>query len=82
MNGYLKEIGDLRQITKEIIFHMVRHTFAASVTLTTESVSKMLGHRNIQATRHYARVLDKKVSEDLRNLRSKFVNQHFELAAN
>jgi site-specific recombinase XerD len=78
MNGYLKEIGDLCEITKEITFHMARHTFATSVTLTNgvpiESVSKMLGHKNIQTTQHYARVLDKKVSEDMQNLRSKFAD--------
>jgi len=77
MNGYLKEIGDLCEITKEITFHMARHTFATSVTLSNgvpiESVSKMLGHKNIQTTQHYARVLDKKVSEDMHMLKQKFI---------
>jgi site-specific recombinase XerD len=75
MNGYLKEIGDLCEVSKDITFHMARHTFATSVTLTNgvpiESVSKMLGHKNIQTTQHYARVLDKKVSEDMQLLRGK-----------
>lgn len=86
MNGYLKEIGDLCEITKEITFHMARHTFATSVTLTNgvpiESVSKMLGHKNIQTTQHYARVLDKKVSEDMQNLRAKFTGSNSLLQAN
>lgn len=86
MNGYLKEIGDLCEITKEITFHMARHTFATSVTLTNgvpiESVSKMLGHKNIQTTQHYARVLDKKVSEDMQNLRAKFSSGSGMLQAN
>ena len=77
MNGYLKEIGDLCEITKEITFHMARHTFATSVTLTNgvpiESVSKMLGHKNIQTTQHYAKVLDKKVGEDMQILKNKFL---------
>lgn len=76
MNSYLKEIGDLCNISKEITFHMARHTFATSVTLTNgvpiETVSKMLGHKNIQTTQHYAKILDKKVSEDMRVLRDKF----------
>jgi site-specific recombinase XerD len=76
MNAYLKEIGDLCEITKEITFHMARHTFATSVTLTNgvpiETVSKMLGHKNIQTTQHYAKILDKKVSEDMQLLRNKF----------
>jgi site-specific recombinase XerD len=50
-NSYLKEIGDLCYIPKEITFHMARHTFATSVTLTNgvpiETVSKMQGHKNI-----------------------------------
>lgn len=86
MNGYLKEIGDLCEITKDITFHMARHTFATSVTLTNgvpiESVSKMLGHKNIQTTQHYARVLDKKVSEDMQNLRAKFTGKSTLLQAN
>jgi site-specific recombinase XerD len=76
MNAYLKEIGDLCDISKEITFHMARHTFATSVTLTNgvpiETVSKMLGHKNIQTTQHYAKILDKKVSEDMQILRDKF----------
>ncbi len=79
MNGYLIEIGDLCDIQKEITFHMARHTFATSVTLTNgvpiETVSKMLGHKNIQTTQHYAKILDKKVSEDMTALRNKFANQ-------
>ena len=49
MNSYLKEIADLCGIEKNITFHLARHTFATTVTLTNgvpiESVSKMLGHR-------------------------------------
>jgi site-specific recombinase XerD len=76
MNAYLKEIGDLCDIPKEITFHMARHTFATSVTLTNgvpiETVSKMLGHKNLHTTQHYAKVLDRKVSEDMKVLKDKF----------
>lgn len=77
MNAYLKEIGDLCDISKEITFHMARHTFATSVTLSNgvpiETVSKMLGHKNLHTTQHYAKVLDKKVSEDMQILKDKFL---------
>jgi site-specific recombinase XerD len=36
-----------------------------------ETVSKMLGHKKLQTTQHYARVLDIKVSEDMQNLKNK-----------
>lgn len=78
MNAYLKEIGDLCDIPKEITFHMARHTFATSVTLTNgvpiETVSKMLGHKNLHTTQHYAKVLDRKVSEDMKVLKNKFTS--------
>jgi site-specific recombinase XerD len=76
MNAYLKEIASICEINKELTFHIARHTFATTVTLTNgvpiESVSKMLGHKNLRTTQHYAKVLDKKVSEDMKILRDKF----------
>jgi site-specific recombinase XerD len=76
MNAYLKEIAAVCEIEKELTFHIARHTFATTVTLTNgvpiESVSKMLGHKNLRTTQHYAKVLDRKVSEDMKILRDKF----------
>jgi site-specific recombinase XerD len=76
MNAYLKEIAGVCEIEKELTFHIARHTFATTITLTNgvpiESVSKMLGHKNLRTTQHYAKVLDKKVSEDMKILRDKF----------
>lgn len=47
INDYLKEIAPLCDINKNLTFHIARHTFATTVTLTNgvpiESVSKMLG---------------------------------------
>jgi site-specific recombinase XerD len=77
MNAYLKEIASVCDIDKELTFHIARHTFATTVTLTNgvpiESVSKMLGHKNLRTTQHYAKVLDRKVSEDMKLLKDKFV---------
>lgn len=76
MNAYLKEIAGICKIEKELTFHIARHTFATTVTLTNgvpiESVSKMLGHKNLRTTQHYAKVLDKKVSVDMQILKNKF----------
>ena len=76
MNAYLKEIAGVCEIEKELTFHIARHTFATTVTLTNgvpiESVSKMLGHKNLRTTQHYAKVLDRKVSDDMKILKEKF----------
>jgi len=54
---------------------MARHTFATTVTLSNgvpiETVSKMLGHTKLATTQIYARVLDKKLSEDMIALQKK-----------
>lgn len=79
MNAYLKEIAAVCEIEKELTFHIARHTFATTVTLTNgvpiESVSKMLRHKNLRTTQHYAKVLDRKVSEDMKLLKQKFSRQ-------
>jgi integrase/recombinase XerD len=76
MNAYLKEIASVCGINKELTFHMARYTFATTVTLTNgvpiESISKMLGHTKIQTTQIYAKILDKKVSGDMKILRERF----------
>ncbi|MAZ29264.1 MAG: recombinase [Cytophagaceae bacterium] len=76
MNAYIKEIATLARISKNLTFHLARHTFATTVTLTNgvpiESVSKMLGHTNLKTTQHYAKILDMKVSQDMQILKSKF----------
>ncbi|MAO16881.1 site-specific integrase [Muricauda ruestringensis] len=74
-NLYLKEIADAVGINKNLTFHMARHTFATTVTLSNgvpiETVSKMLGHTKLATTQIYARVLDKKLSEDMIALQKK-----------
>ena len=76
MNAYLKEIADVCGIKKDLTFHIARHTFATTITLSNgvplETVSKMLGHTSLKTTQHYAKILDKKISEDMMILKSKF----------
>jgi len=75
LNSYLKEIADLCQISKNLTFHLARHTFATTVTLTNgvpiESVSKMLGHSKISTTQIYAKVVEKKLGEDMKKLKER-----------
>src|SRR5690554_1889273 len=74
-NAYLKEIADICGIEKKITSHIARHTFATTVTLANgvpiETVSSMLGHSSIRTTQVYAKVIEKKVSEDMQNLKEK-----------
>lgn len=74
MNEYLKEIGTVCGFTKDLTYHLARHSFA-TMTLTKgvsmESVSKMLGHTNIKTTQIYARITDVKVSADMASFAEK-----------
>lgn len=78
LNNYLKEIADFCGIEKPLSFHIARHTFATTVTLTNgvpiETVSKLLGHTSIKTTQIYAKVIEQKVSEDMKELRSKIMS--------
>ncbi|MBD0824415.1 site-specific integrase [Aestuariibaculum marinum] len=73
LNFYLKEVALACGIKKHLTFHMARHTFATTVTLSNgvpiETVSKLLGHTKIATTQIYARVLEEKVSQDMNDLR-------------
>ena len=75
LNAYLKEIADVCNIKKNITFHIARHTFATTVTLSNgvpiETVSKLLGHTKIATTQIYAKVIERKVSEDMRELKKR-----------
>lgn len=77
-NAYLKEIADLCGINKNLTTHLARHTFATTITLSNgvpiETVSKMLGHKSLRTTQHYAKILDRKVSDDMAILKSKLIH--------
>ena len=68
MNMYLKELADICGIRKNLSTHTARHTFA-TLTLasgaTIDNVAKMLGHANVNMTRHYAKVLDSSIMRDM-----------------
>jgi len=72
LNSYLKEIADVCEIKKNLTFHIARHTFATTVALSNgvpiETVSKLLGHSKITTTQIYAKVIERKVSEDMMRL--------------
>jgi len=75
MNKYLKEIAKKCGISDKVTCHMARHTFATTVTLQNgvpiATVSKMLGHSKISTTQIYAKVMERKISEDMQLLSAK-----------
>ena len=77
-NAYLKEIADLCGIKKNLTTHLARHTFATTITLSNgvpiETVGKMLGHKNLRTTQHYAKIISKKVAYDMDILKEKLLD--------
>ena len=72
-NSYLKEIADITGIEKRLTHHIARKTFASTVLLFNdvpmEIVSELLGHSNMAITQEsYGKVVQKKVSEAMKNL--------------
>ncbi|MDD1523785.1 site-specific integrase [Riemerella anatipestifer] len=75
-NAYLKEIADIVGIEKRLTHHLARRTFATTILLYNdipmEIVSELLGHSKITITQdHYAKVVQKKVSEYIQELSKK-----------
>ena len=68
MNGYIKELADMCGIKKTISTHTARHTFGTYMLangVSIESVAKMLGHSDTKMTRHYAKVLDQTILNEV-----------------
>ena len=63
----------LCKIEEKLTSDIAQHTFSSTVTLTkgvpAKSISKMFEHKNLRTTQHYAKVLDRKVSDDMKILK-------------
>ncbi len=74
-NKHLKDIANQCGFHKKLSFHVARHTFATTVTLSNgvpiETVSKLLGHTKLSTTQIYARVVEQKIGEDMDKLQLK-----------
>ena len=71
MNAYLKEIANVCGIEKKVTFHVGRHTFATmtyNMGVSIETVSRMLGHKKIETTQIYARLLTSRISEEMNRI--------------
>ncbi|MDH6535551.1 site-specific integrase [Parabacteroides sp. 52] len=81
----LKVIAKHCNITTNVSFHVARHCFASQLCLSQgvpiESVSRMMGHRNIQTTQRYARVNNEKIGNDMKRLSQRLAGK-FNLPVN
>ncbi|PUZ30088.1 hypothetical protein DCM91_01020 [Chitinophaga costaii] len=77
-NAYLQEIATVCGIQKHLTTHTARHTFATTVTLENdvpiETVSQMLGHKCIRTTQIYAKIMQQKVSNNMKALRERLAD--------
>jgi site-specific recombinase XerD len=73
--SHLKKIDKQCKLDKNLCYHQARHTFASLITLSEgvpiETVSKMLGHRDITTTQIYAEVSTEKILKDIMVLSEK-----------
>lgn len=70
-NSYLKELASNVGIKKNLTSHVARHTFATYLLnkdIPIETVSKAMGHSDIKMTQHYAKLLGRKVVDDMKKL--------------
>lgn len=78
INRNLKVIAGICHVDKHMTFYLSRHTFATTVTLNNgvplETVSKMMGHTKFSTTQIYARILNKKIGEDMAVLRKRLLS--------
>ncbi len=81
-NRALKEIARQCEFDMRLSYHLSRHTFATTVTLSQgvplETVSKMLGHTSIKTTQIYAKITRDKIGRDMECLSAK-IGDKFQL---
>lgn len=88
INPHLKKIAKQCGIDRNLTFHMARHTFASVVCISQgvplETVSKVMGHRDIATTQRYAKTTREKINRDMTALHlsigNKFVLQGIDSA--
>ncbi|MDV4070629.1 integrase [Elizabethkingia anophelis] len=76
-NSHVKKLIEEAEIITEqkVTFHTARHTFATMFLtegVPLESLSKMMGHKNISTTQIYAKITSQKISKDMDLVSHKF----------
>lgn len=72
INAYLKVIGDMAGVEKNITHHIARHTFATTICLNNnmpmEDLSKLLGHQSVKTTAIYGRITENRLKNSINKL--------------
>lgn len=77
-NNHIKTLMEEAEIITEqkVTFHTARHTFGTMFLtegVPLESLSKMMGHKNIATTQIYAKITSQKISKDMDLVAPKFL---------
>lgn len=76
----LNSIAKKCKLNKGVSFHVGRHTFASLITLSEgvpiETVSRMLGHRDIKTTQIYAELSLDKIAQDIQSLATRIEGKY------
>ncbi|MCM1352581.1 MAG: tyrosine-type recombinase/integrase [Alistipes senegalensis] len=79
INASLKRIARHCGIEKNSTFHIGRHTYATTICLmngvSLETLSKILGHKNITTTQIYAKVTQPMIDREVSRLKEKLQNR-------
>ena len=70
----LKAIGKACGLLEPLTFHVGRHSFGTltlEAGISMESIARMMGHASVTTTELYARITDRKISEDVDRLISR-----------
>lgn len=66
---YMKQISTICKLSRYATFHQSRHTYATQICLSQgvpiETLSRMMGHRNIRTTQIYAEITNQKIDRDM-----------------
>ncbi len=75
VNSYLKVIGDLAGLKRNITHHIARHTFATTICLNNnmplEDVSMLLGHSSIKTTQIYGKITQERLFQSIKSISNK-----------
>lgn len=75
LNDYLHLVESRACLNKKLTSHLARHTFATwvlSQDVPVEDLARMLGHKDVRTTQHYAKLLPSTIQRHAENLNRRF----------